>query len=95
MRNAGDAPTVSTTWVPVPLLNTGGGTQIDNLHTFPLAFLISLVFTVRRTFAEIVGTSERTENSTAFPREKQYLKLHSTAYIQNAHSFAHRKTPPS
>ena len=86
MRTAGDAPKVCTTSVPIPVLKTGGGTDIGNQQTIPPAFLISLVFTVRRTFAEIVGASERTENSTASPREKQYLKSHSTAYIQNVHS---------
>ena len=86
MRNAGDVPKYCTTLVLIPVLKAGGGTDISDERRFPPAFLISLVFTVRRTYEEINGASERTENSTASPREKQYLKSHSTAYIQNVHS---------
>ena len=75
MRNAGDVPKCCTKMVPIPVLKAGGGTDIGSRRTFLPAFLISLVFTVRRTYEEINGASERTENSTASPREKQYSKL--------------------
>ena len=81
MRNAGDAPRYCTTWEPIPLSNTGRGTHIGNRPTFPPAFLFSLVFTVRRTFEENVSASKRTENSTASPRGKQYLKANFAGYI--------------
>ena len=67
MRNAGDAPRYCTTMVLIPVLKAGGGTDIGNQQTIPPAFLISLVFTVRRTLKEIIGAHKRTENSTASP----------------------------
>ena len=93
MRNAGDAPKCCTTLVLIPVLKIGGGTDFGNQQTFLPAFLISLVFTVRRTLKEIIGAYKRTENSTASPREKQYLKSKITAYTQNAHSLPHEKLP--
>ncbi|MBR4077718.1 MAG: hypothetical protein IKK17_03830, partial [Oscillospiraceae bacterium] len=57
MRNAGDAPKDCTMMVLIPVSKTGGGTDIGNQQTIPPAFLISLVFTVRRTLEDIVGAS--------------------------------------
>ena len=93
MRNAGDASRYCTTLVLIPVLKSGGSTDFGNQQTFLPAFLISLVFTVRRTLKEIIGAYKRTENSTASPREKQYLKSKITAYIQNAHSLPYEKIP--
>ena len=89
MRNAGDVPKCCTKMVPIPVLKAGGGTDIGNQQTFLPAFLISLVFTVRRTLKEIIGAYKRTENSTASPREKQYLKLNAFGYNQNIHSLTY------
>ena len=86
MRNAGDGPKCCTKMVPIPVLKAGGGTDIGSRRTFLPAFLISLVFTVRRTLMEIIGAYKRTENSTASPRGKQYLNSNFTAYVQNVHS---------
>ena len=66
-RNAGDAPKFRTALVPIPMSNTGGGTNIGNCCRLLPAFLFSLVFTVRPTFQEIVSAYKRTENSAAWP----------------------------
>ena len=76
-RNAGVAPKFCTAFVPIPMLNTRGGSNIGGWRRFPPAFLFSLVFTVRPTFKKIVGAYKRTENSAASPREKRCL--HPTA----------------
>ena len=55
--------------------------NIGNRRTFPPAFLFSLVFLVRLTFSKTIGAYKRTENSTASPRGKQYLKSNFTAYV--------------
>ena len=81
MRNAGDALWFCTKWVPMLLSDEGRGTIIGNLRTFPPAFLFSLVFLVRLTFSKTIGAYKRTENSTASPRGKQYLKSNFTAYV--------------
>ena len=59
MRNAGDAPKCCTTMVLIPVLKIGGGTDIGNQHTFPPAFLISLVFRfAEHWWKSLVHTSE-------------------------------------
>ncbi len=66
-RNAGVAPKFWTMWVPIPITNTAGGSNIGNCCRLLPAFLFSLVFTVRPTFEKTIGAYKRTENSAASP----------------------------
>ena len=81
MRNAGDAPKDCATLVPIPALKAGGGTDSGNRRKLLPAFLFSLVFSVRLTFSKTIGAYKRTENSTASPRGKRYLKSNFPVYI--------------